>query len=83
MPLNWGSEVPGCSKQAIPVKILLKSEVKPVTQSPMKLEARQGLSELTSNFVKLGLLVECKSEYNTFILVVKDPHGKEYRLCRI
>jgi len=33
-------------------------------------------------FLEYGLLVECESEYNTPILPVKKPGGREYRLVQ-
>ncbi|KAK4811225.1 hypothetical protein QYF61_022122 [Mycteria americana] len=79
-PLVWASGIPGRSKLAEPVKVVLKSGSKPVRQKqyPIKWEARKGLEELIMKFLNYGLLIECESEYNTLIL----PNGKEYRLVQ-
>ncbi|KAK4811133.1 hypothetical protein QYF61_019764, partial [Mycteria americana] len=83
-PLVWASGIPGRSKLAEPVKVVLKSGTKPVRQKqyPIKWEARKGLEELITKFLNYGLLIECESEYNTPILPVKKQNSKEYRLVQ-
>ncbi|KAK4807172.1 hypothetical protein QYF61_024292 [Mycteria americana] len=83
-PLVWASGIPGRSKLAEPVKVVLKSGTKPVRQNqyPINWEARKGLEELIKNFLDYGLLIECESEYNTPILPLKKQNGKEYRLVQ-
>lgn len=84
IPLVWASGVPGRSKLAEPVRVVLKPGTKPVRQKqyPIKLEARRGLEELITKIFNYGLLVECESEYNAPILPVKKHNGKEYRLVQ-
>ncbi|KAK4806972.1 hypothetical protein QYF61_027339 [Mycteria americana] len=83
-PLVWASGIPGRSKLAEPVKVVLKSGTKPVRQNqyPINWEARKGLEELIMKFSSYGLLIECESEYNTPILPAKKQNGKEYRLVQ-
>ncbi|GAB0208231.1 protein NYNRIN-like [Grus japonensis] len=83
-PLVWAGGIPGLSKLAKPVKVVLKSGTKPVRQNqyPIKWEARKGLEELIMKCLDYGLLIECESEYNTPILPVKKQNGKEYRLVQ-
>ncbi|KAK4822220.1 hypothetical protein QYF61_011861 [Mycteria americana] len=83
-PLVWASGIPGQSKLVEPVKVVLKSGTKPVRQKqyPIKWEARKGLEELITKFLKYRLLIECESEYNTPILPVKKQNDKEYRLVQ-
>jgi len=40
------------------------------------------LERLITKFLECGLLVECESEYNTPILPVKKPGGREYLLVQ-
>ncbi|KAK4831234.1 hypothetical protein QYF61_016332 [Mycteria americana] len=83
-PLVWASGIPGLSKLAESVKVVLKSGTKLVRQKqyPIQWEARKGLEKLTTKILNYGLLTECKSEYNTPILPVKKQNGKEYRLAQ-
>ncbi|KAK4806154.1 hypothetical protein QYF61_001077, partial [Mycteria americana] len=83
-PLIWASRIPGWSKLAELVKVVLKSGTKPVRQNqyPIKWEARKGLEELIKKFLNYGLLIECESEYNTPIIPVRKQDGKEYRLVQ-
>lgn len=84
IPAVWASGIPGRSKLAKPVKVVLKSGAKPVRQKqyPIKWEARKGSEELITKFLNYGLLIECESEYNTPILPIKKQNGKEYRLVQ-
>ncbi|KAK4831054.1 hypothetical protein QYF61_014986 [Mycteria americana] len=83
-PLVWVSGIPGRSKLAESVKVVLKPGTKPVRQKqyPIKWEARKGLEELMRKFLNYGLLIDCESEYNTPILPVKKQDSKEYRLVQ-
>ncbi|KAK4806190.1 hypothetical protein QYF61_001113 [Mycteria americana] len=83
-PLVWASGIPGRSKLAEPVKVVLKSGTKPVRQKqyPIKWEARKESEELITKFLNYALLIECESEYNTPILPVKKQNGKEYGLVQ-
>uniref|UniRef100_A0A8B9DSM8 ribonuclease H n=1 Tax=Anser cygnoides TaxID=8845 RepID=A0A8B9DSM8_ANSCY len=42
----------------------------------------KGIKGIVDKFLKHGLLVECESEYNTPILPIKKPDGKNYRLVQ-
>jgi len=53
-----------------------------IIQYPIKWEARKGLEGLITKFLEYGLLVECKSKYNTPILAVRKSGGKKYRLVQ-
>ncbi|KAK4819203.1 LOW QUALITY PROTEIN: hypothetical protein QYF61_026819 [Mycteria americana] len=83
-PLVRASGIPGWSKLAEPVKVVLKPGSKLVRQKQylIKWEARKGLEELITTFLDYGLLIECESEYNTPILPVKKQNGKEYSLVQ-
>ena len=47
----------------------------------MKREDREGISPIVENFLQLGLLKECQSEFNTPILPVRKPDGS-YRIVQ-
>lgn len=83
VPWVWEAGVPGKSKAAQPVVIELKEGARPVRvkQYPIKLEARKGVTPLITQFLTLGILQECESEYNTPIFPVRKPNGK-YRLVQ-
>ncbi|KAK4829533.1 hypothetical protein QYF61_005172 [Mycteria americana] len=70
-PLVWASGIPGRSKLAEPVKVVLKSGSKP-----------KGVGRINNKILNYGILIECESEYNTPILPVKKQNGKEYRLVQ-
>ncbi|KAK4821608.1 hypothetical protein QYF61_025185 [Mycteria americana] len=69
---------------AKPVKVTLKPGAKPVRQKqyPIKWEARKGLEGLIKKFLEYGLLVECESEYNTPIWLVRKSGSKEYPIVQ-
>lgn len=71
-PGVWASSVPGRAKNAPPILIKLKEGKQPVRikQYPLKKEDREGISPIIENFLQLGLLKECPSEFNTPILPV-------------
>ncbi|RMC22076.1 hypothetical protein DUI87_02948 [Hirundo rustica rustica] len=82
-PGVWASNIPGRAKNALPVQIRLKEGGQPVRvkQYPLKKEDIDGVSPIIENFLQLGLLRECQSDFNTPILPVKKPDGS-YRLVQ-
>ncbi|XP_068027103.1 uncharacterized protein [Melanerpes formicivorus] len=82
-PLVWATDIPGKSKQAVPIVVELKVGAKPVIrkQYPLRIEDRKGIEPIIKRFLELGLLVECESDFNTPILPVKKPNGA-YRLVQ-
>ncbi|XP_027763227.1 uncharacterized protein LOC114070180 [Empidonax traillii] len=83
VPWVWETGVPGLSKAAAPGVIELKEGAQPVRikQYPISLEARRGVAPLIKQFVGLGILKECESEFNTPIFPVRKPNRK-YRLVQ-
>ncbi|XP_068027059.1 uncharacterized protein [Melanerpes formicivorus] len=83
MGLLWATDIPGKSKQAVPIVVELKVGAKPVIrkQYPLRIEDRKGIEPIIERFLELGLLVECESDFNTPILPVKKPNGA-YRLVQ-
>ena len=83
-PLVRASEVPGGSRRPEPVRIILKPGTNPVRQKqyPLRIEAKKGLEKLLLNFIEYELLIQCESELNTPVLLVKKPGGEEYRLVQ-
>ncbi|KAJ7415099.1 Pol polyprotein [Willisornis vidua] len=83
VPWVWETGTPGKSKAANPVIIHLKEGASPVRvkQYPIALEARKGIAPLVAQFLNLGILKECESEFNTPIFPVKKPNGT-YRLVQ-
>lgn len=55
---------PGRAKNVEPVKVELKTGVRPVRKKkyPISIEARKGLEPIINNFLKYGLLKECQSD---------------------
>ncbi|XP_058279938.1 uncharacterized protein LOC120764818 isoform X2 [Hirundo rustica] len=82
-PGVWASNVPGRAKNALPILIKLKEGKQPVRikQYPLKKEDREGISPVIENFLQLGLLKECLSEFNTPILPVRK-HDGSYRIVQ-
>uniref|UniRef100_A0A8U8AXK5 ribonuclease H n=1 Tax=Geospiza parvula TaxID=87175 RepID=A0A8U8AXK5_GEOPR len=82
-PLVWATDIPGKSKQAIPIIIELIPGARPVVkrQYPLRLEDRKGIEPIIKRFLGLGLLIACESDFNTPILPVKKPNGT-YRLVQ-
>ncbi|RMC21889.1 hypothetical protein DUI87_02760 [Hirundo rustica rustica] len=82
-PGVWASNIPGRAKNVLPVQIRLKEGGQPVRvkQYPLKKEDIEGVSPIIENFLQLGLLRECQSDFNTPILPVKKPDGS-YRLVQ-
>lgn len=83
-PGVWATDIPGRAKNAAPIVVRLKPGERPVKikQYPLRLEDRKGIKGIVDKFLKHGLLVECESEYNTPILPIKKPDGKNYRLVQ-
>ncbi|XP_027593940.2 uncharacterized protein LOC113996813 [Pipra filicauda] len=83
-PGVWADGTPGRARHAQPVTVRLKPGTRPVRikQYPLKLEDRKGIKEIIDNFIKFGLLIECKSEFNTPILPIRKQDGKSYRLVQ-
>uniref|UniRef100_A0A674GMN1 ribonuclease H n=1 Tax=Taeniopygia guttata TaxID=59729 RepID=A0A674GMN1_TAEGU len=82
-PGVWASNIPGRAKNAVPIQIKLKEGERAVRvkQYPLKKEDREGISPIIENFLQIGLLKECQSDFNTPILPVKKPDGS-YRLVQ-
>ncbi|XP_068033754.1 uncharacterized protein [Anomalospiza imberbis] len=70
-------------KNAPPIQIRLKEGKQPVRikQYPLRREDREGISPIIENFLQLGLLKECQSDFNTPILPVRKPDGT-YRIVQ-
>ncbi|KAK4806267.1 hypothetical protein QYF61_013411 [Mycteria americana] len=84
IPTVWATKRPGRAKNAVLVKIELKSGAQLVRkrQYPIKLEASIGLELLINDFIQYGLLRECQSEYNTPVLPVRKPQTQKYWLVQ-
>ncbi|RMC21777.1 hypothetical protein DUI87_02646 [Hirundo rustica rustica] len=83
VPWVWENGTPGKSKAAQPVVVELKEGKEPVRlkQYAIKPEVRQEIAPIIDQYLNLGILQECESEYNTPIFPVKKPNGK-YRLVQ-
>ncbi|RLV98526.1 hypothetical protein DV515_00010657, partial [Chloebia gouldiae] len=73
----------GRAKNALPIQIKIKEGERAVRvkQYPLKKEDREGIGPIIENFLQIGLLKECQSDFNTPILPVKKPDGS-YRLVQ-
>lgn len=82
-PGVWASDTPRRAKSASPVQIKLKEGKQParVKQYPLKKEDREGIRPIIKNFLQIGLLKECQSDFNPPILPVKKPDGS-YRVVQ-
>lgn len=71
----------GMARQAPPVVIELKSGATPigVRQYPMSKEAREGIRPHIKRLLEQGILVPCRSPWNTPLLPVKKPGTNDYR----
>ena len=71
----------GMARQVPPVVIELKSEATPigVQQYPMSKEAREDIRPHITRLLQQGILVPCKSPWNTPLLPVKKPGTNDYR----
>lgn len=89
-PADWLSKFPkawsetggtGMAKQVPPVMIDLKAGAAPirVRQYPMSKEAREGIRPHIQRLLAQGILVSCKSPWNTPLLPVKKPGTSDYR----
>lgn len=83
VPWVWETGTPGKSKAAQPVVVELKEGKEPVRlkQYAIKPEVRWEIAPIIEQYLNLGILQECESEYNTPIFPVKKPNGK-YRLVQ-
>ncbi|RMC22028.1 hypothetical protein DUI87_02899 [Hirundo rustica rustica] len=83
VPWVWETGTPGKSKAAQPVGVELKEWKEPVRlkQYAIKPEVRREIAPIIDQYLNLGILQECESEYNTPIFPVKKPNGK-YRLVQ-
>ncbi|RMC21130.1 hypothetical protein DUI87_01988 [Hirundo rustica rustica] len=83
VPWVWETGTPGKSKAAQPVVVELKEGKEPVRlkQYALKPEVRREVAPIIDQYLNLGILQECESEYNTPIFPVKKPNGK-YRLVQ-
>ncbi|XP_017598786.1 PREDICTED: endogenous retrovirus group K member 18 Pol protein-like [Corvus brachyrhynchos] len=52
-----------------------------IKQYPLKKKDREGISPTIENFLQIGLLKECQSQFNTPILPVKKP-DRSYRIVQ-
>ena len=71
----------GMAKLVPPVVIELKSGATPigVRQYPMSREAQEGIRPQINKLLQQGILVPCKSPWNTPLLPVKKPGTRDYR----
>ena len=71
----------GVARQVPPVVIEPKSGATPigVLQYPMSKEAREGIRPHITRLLQQGILVPCKSPWNTPLLPVKKPGTNDYR----
>ncbi|RMB99743.1 hypothetical protein DUI87_23745 [Hirundo rustica rustica] len=83
VPWVWETGTPGKSKAAQPVVVELKEGKEPIRlkQYAIKPEVRREVAPIIDQYLNLGILQECESEYNTPIFPVKKPNGK-YRLVQ-
>ena len=81
-PLAWEETAGmGLAKQRHPVLIELKAEASPVRvrQCPMSQEARRGIIPHIRWLMNARILKRCQSPWNTPLLPVKKPGGKDYK----
>lgn len=71
----------GMAKNVPPIVIELKAGASPigVKQYPMSKEARMGIRPHIERLLQQGILVPCKSPWNTPLLPVKKPGTGDYR----
>ena len=76
-PGIWVTGTPGRAKNALPIEVKNKEGRKAVRikQYPLKKEDGEGIRPVIEKFLQLGLLKECKSEFNTPILPVQKTDG--------
>uniref|UniRef100_K7E3P7 Reverse transcriptase domain-containing protein n=1 Tax=Monodelphis domestica TaxID=13616 RepID=K7E3P7_MONDO len=64
----------GLLKSVVPVQIKTKSSPPPsIPQYPLSKEAIKGITSVINSLIEWGIIIPCKSEYNTPILPVKKP----------
>uniref|UniRef100_K7E2C3 Gag-Pol polyprotein n=1 Tax=Monodelphis domestica TaxID=13616 RepID=K7E2C3_MONDO len=64
----------GLLKSAVPVQIKTKSSPPPsIPQYPLSKEAIEGITPVINSLIEQGIIIPCKSEYNTPILPIKKP----------
>jgi len=82
-PGVWATDVPGRAKNAPPVEVRLKEgrQLVRVKQYPLRQEDKEGIRPEIERFLQLGLLKECKSDFNTPILPVCKSDGS-YRVVQ-
>lgn len=70
----------GMARRAPPIVIELKSGATPigVRQYPMNKEAREGIRPHIESLLRQGILVPCKSSWNTPLMPVKKPGTNDY-----
>ncbi|RLW04362.1 hypothetical protein DV515_00005906 [Chloebia gouldiae] len=83
IPGVWASDVPRRAKNAPPIQIRLKEGKQPVRvkQYPLRREDKEGIIPVIENFLCLGLLKECQSDFNTPTLPVHKPE-ESYQLVQ-
>ena len=71
----------GLANQQPPLIIELKASASPVAvrQYPMSKEAREGIRPHIMRLLENGILVKCKSSWNTPLLPVRKPGTGDYR----
>ena len=71
----------GMARQAPPIVVELKSGATPirVRQYPMRKEAQEGIRSHIDHLICGGILVPCKSAWNTPLLPVKKSGTGDYR----
>ena len=81
-PLAWAETTGmGLAKQRHLLVIELKAEASPVRvrQYPMSQEAQRGIIPHIRQLMDVEILKRCQSPWNTPLLLVKKPGGKDYR----
>lgn len=71
----------GLAKQQAPILISLKATATPVSikQYPMSLAATEGIKPHLKRLLDQGILIPCRSPWNTPLLPVKKPGTGDYR----
>ncbi|XP_061473500.1 protein NYNRIN-like [Rhineura floridana] len=76
VPGVWAENNPiSLAVQAVPVRIILKPQARPVQvrQYPIPIEAKEPIQNHLARLLKLGVLIETASAWNTPLLPVKKP----------
>jgi hypothetical protein len=81
-PQAW-AEIAGVGlvEHRVPVIVEINSSAQPIRvhQYPMSSEARRGIAPHINRLLEAGILWPCRSAWNTPLLPVKKPRGKDYR----